>query len=110
MLMAGLMLFVHSGKQRAIKHRGLMSGCRLPVLAAEGHRNRVQILQRQAGDQQEQSECFQEPFHADILKAYGRALQAWGTGRSCINWCFGRPRPIVPFGSVMKGAAATIDR
>lgn len=40
---------------------------RVCALIAKRHRNRVQVLHRQAGNQHHQSKSFQETFHATIL-------------------------------------------
>ena len=52
-----------------VSRRGLL------VLIANGHRNRMQVLQRQADHQHQQSEFFQKTFHAAILIVQGQALQ-----------------------------------
>ena len=46
------------------------------VIIAKRHRNRMQVLQRQAGDQHQQRKFLQETFHAAILTVGSRKLQA----------------------------------
>ena len=65
--MVGVIVFGRLHNRRTILYGLLVSRCRCFVLTAKRHRNRVQVLQRQAGNQHQQSESFQKMFHAPIL-------------------------------------------
>ena len=75
MLMVGVIVFGHFTNLRNIRRRLMVSRCRLLVLIADRHRSRVQILQRQAGNQHQQSQYFKKTFHAGILIVAGQAWQ-----------------------------------
>ena len=78
MLMVAVIVVGSSGfnTRRAIRRGMVVSRRGRLVISAKRHRNRMQVLQRQAGDQHQQRKFLQETIHAVILTVGRREMQA----------------------------------
>ena len=72
--MVAVIVFGHFTNLRGLR----VSGRSLIVLIAKRHRDRMQVLQRQADDQHQHGEFCQKMIHAAILIVQGRTWQAQG--------------------------------